>query len=166
MQVLQQQLMGYFPKGYRELQLKIAQFKKDIQTKDLKVIQFQQQIVQLQKELLAKDQEVKDVDALMNQELNKAAQKHKNEIQQLQQKLTASEKLVQDLLLKSKADQPQQEEEESKEDDEEVKYSSGKLLHTFSGHTSWVSSLAVLGQGRFLSGSADNTIKLWDPTYL
>ncbi|MDF2940559.1 MAG: hypothetical protein K0R66_1201, partial [Gammaproteobacteria bacterium] len=38
---------------------------------------------------------------------------------------------------------------------------SGKCVSTLSGHTSVVYSLAVLKDGRLVSGSADTTIKLW-----
>ncbi len=38
----------------------------------------------------------------------------------------------------------------------------GKLLHTFSGHTSWVRSLAISSDGQILaSGSDDKTVRLW-----
>jgi WD40 repeat protein len=38
-----------------------------------------------------------------------------------------------------------------------------RLLHSFSGHSDWVSSVGVSADGRYgLSGSADRTLKLWD----
>ena len=41
----------------------------------------------------------------------------------------------------------------------------GALLRTFSDHSSWVMSVVLSGDGRYaLSGSYDNTLKLWDVT--
>jgi len=40
---------------------------------------------------------------------------------------------------------------------------SGRLLHTFGGHTNWVNSAAFSPDGRLLtSGSADKTVKVWE----
>jgi WD40 repeat protein len=36
------------------------------------------------------------------------------------------------------------------------------LIRTLTGHTSWVLSLAVLSNSNIVSGSRDNTIKIWD----
>ena len=41
----------------------------------------------------------------------------------------------------------------------------GALLRTFSDHSDWVNSVVLSGDGRYaLSGSSDNTLKLWDVT--
>ncbi|BAY27144.1 protein kinase [Calothrix sp. NIES-2100] len=41
----------------------------------------------------------------------------------------------------------------------------GELLRTFTGHSDWVSSVAISSDGQILaSGSRDNTIKLWSVT--
>jgi WD40 repeat protein len=41
--------------------------------------------------------------------------------------------------------------------------STGRCLHTFEGHTSWVLSVSLSADGRFaLSGSDDTTLKLWE----
>ena len=39
----------------------------------------------------------------------------------------------------------------------------GELSRTLEGHTDWVCSVAWNCQGLLTSGSADNTIKIWDP---
>lgn len=42
---------------------------------------------------------------------------------------------------------------------------SGRLDHTFDGHTSWVTDLIALDAGRHLASSSDDhTIRLWDPS--
>ena len=42
--------------------------------------------------------------------------------------------------------------------------STGNLIHTLTGHTDWVKSVAISPDGQILaSGSRDNTIKLWQP---
>lgn len=38
----------------------------------------------------------------------------------------------------------------------------GSRVHTLRGHARWVWQLAVLGDGRVLSASADDTVRLWD----
>ena len=39
----------------------------------------------------------------------------------------------------------------------------GELLHTLSGHTAWVYSLAFSPEGKFIaSGSRDGTVLLWN----
>jgi WD40 repeat protein len=44
---------------------------------------------------------------------------------------------------------------------------SGKLLHSFSGHTGLISSLAFSPDGkRLYSGSRDKTVKIWDVSKL
>ena len=41
--------------------------------------------------------------------------------------------------------------------------SARRLLHTFTGHSNWVSSVAFSPDGQILaSGSGDRTIKLWN----
>jgi WD40 repeat protein len=38
----------------------------------------------------------------------------------------------------------------------------GPLIRTLKGHTDYVSAVAVVGNGRLVSGSADATLRLWD----
>ena len=38
----------------------------------------------------------------------------------------------------------------------------GEELRAFTGHASWVSSVAVTGDGRLVTGSDDGTARLWD----
>ena len=38
----------------------------------------------------------------------------------------------------------------------------GKLINTLYGHTSYVAALAVLKDGKLVSGSGDKTIKIWN----
>ena len=43
----------------------------------------------------------------------------------------------------------------------------GKLIHSFRGHTGLVSSLSFSPDGRrLISGSRDKTVKIWDMTQL
>lgn len=39
---------------------------------------------------------------------------------------------------------------------------SGKCLRTFEGHQGWVASVVFASQNRFITGSGDKTVKLWD----
>jgi len=40
---------------------------------------------------------------------------------------------------------------------------SGKTIKTFTGHTHWITSVALSGDGkRVLTGSHDQTARLWD----
>src|SRR5262249_34260068 len=42
---------------------------------------------------------------------------------------------------------------------------SGRMLHTLKGHDHWVNAVAMSGDGtRALSGSVDETLKVWDLT--
>ncbi len=38
----------------------------------------------------------------------------------------------------------------------------GPLIRTFTGHSRWVNAVAVTPAGQLVSGSSDNTVKLWD----
>ncbi|GFZ94604.1 hypothetical protein [Okeania sp. KiyG1] len=38
----------------------------------------------------------------------------------------------------------------------------GRLLRTFIGHTGWVNAVVVTPEGLVISGSADNTLKVWN----
>ncbi len=39
----------------------------------------------------------------------------------------------------------------------------GRLLRTFTGHSGWVNAIVVTPRGMVISGSSDNTLKVWNP---
>ena len=39
----------------------------------------------------------------------------------------------------------------------------GRLLRTFTGHSGWVNAIVVTSGGMVISGSSDNTLKVWNP---
>ena len=38
-----------------------------------------------------------------------------------------------------------------------------QCVATLQGHTGWIICVTLLSDGRFVSGSSDHTLKIWDP---